>query len=357
MYSTLLNLFHPHHPVRIFFITAVLSLAIAVWVVLGAGWGALWLFVVLSILEVTFSFDNAVINSRVLAKMSKLWQTLFLTVGILIAVFGVRFVLPIFIVMVPTGLGFGDVITLALSEPERYAHALETAGPMISAFGGSFLAMIGLAYFIDPKKRTHWITPFERPLARLGKIHFVHVYIMLAIAAALYATTSADQKIAVVLASLTGIVLHVIIDVVGRLMDKKQPGASAIPQVGMAAFVSFMYLEVLDASFSLDGVIGAFALTSSVLLIMAGLGVGALWVRSLTVYMVRTKTLARYKFLEQGAHWAIIILGMIMFAKLYSLHPPEWFTGSIGLVCIISAIVASIWHGRKTIPVENRHNL
>jgi hypothetical protein len=301
------------------------------------------LFVVLSVLEVTFSFDNAVINSRVLVKMSKFWQGIFLTVGILIAVFGVRFVLPIFIVMVPTGLGFGDVINLALNQPDNYAHALETAGPMISAFGGSFLAMIGLAYFMDPKKRTHWLAPLEKPLAALGKIHFV--------------TVPADEKIAVLLASLTGIVLHVIIDIAGRLMDKKQPGASAIPQVGMAAFVSFMYLEVLDASFSLDGVIGAFALTSSVLLIMAGLGVGALWVRSLTVYMVRTKTLARYKFLEQGAHWAIIILGVIMFVKLYGMHPPEWFTGSVGLACIVAAVVASIYHGRKTIPVEDQHHL
>lgn len=357
MYSTLRHFLQPHHPVRIFFITALFSLAIAVWVVMGAGWGALWLFVVLSVLEVTFSFDNAVINSRVLVKMSKFWQTIFLTVGILIAVFGVRFVLPIFIVMVPTGLAFGDVINLALHQPDDYAHALETAGPMISAFGGSFLAMIGLAYFMDPKKRVHWLGLLESPLVRLGKLHFVHVYIMLIVAAILYVTVPEHEKIAVLLASLSGIVLHVLIDVAGRLMEKKQPGASAIPQVGMAAFVSFMYLEVLDASFSLDGVIGAFALTSSILLIMAGLGVGALWVRSLTVYMVRTKTLARYKFLEQGAHWAIIILGSIMFVKLYGMHPPEWFTGSIGLICIIAAVVASIWHGRKTTPVEDQHVL
>jgi hypothetical protein len=357
MYSTLLNFFKPHHPVRIFFITAFLSLAIGVWVLLGAGWSALWLFIVLSVLEVTFSFDNAVINSRVLVKMSKLWQALFLTVGILIAVFGVRFVLPIFIVMVPTGLGFGDVISLALHEPEHYAHALETAGPMISSFGGSFLAMIGLAYFMDRKKRVHWLGLLERPLARLGKIHFFHVYIMLIVAGILYFTVPGAEKVAVLLASLTGIALHVIIDVAGRLMDRKQPGSSAIPQVGMAAFVSFLYLEVLDASFSLDGVIGAFALTSSVLLIMAGLGVGALWVRSLTVYMVRTKALARYKFLEQGAHWAIIVLGSIMFAKLYGMHPPEWFTGSIGLVCVIGAVIASIYHGRKTTPVEEQHHL
>jgi hypothetical protein len=115
----------------------------------------------------------------------------------------------------------------------------------------------------------------------------------------------------------------------------------------MAAFASFMYLQVLDASFSFDGVIGAFAITSSVLLIMAGLGAGALWVRSLTVYLVRTGTLAKYRYLEHGAHWAILALGVVMLAKLYHIELPEWMTGSLGLVFIVLAVVSSVVEKRR----------
>jgi hypothetical protein len=108
-----------------------------------------------------------------------------------------------------------------------------------------------------------------------------------------------------------------------------------------------LYLDVLDASFSLDGVIGAFAITNDVVLIMAGLGAGAFWVRSITVYLTRTGTLAKYRYLEHGAHWAILALGIIMLVKLYHIEPPEWLVGSIGLIFVITAVVSSILEHRR----------
>ena len=102
-----------------------------------------------------------------------------------------------------------------------------------------------------------------------------------------------------------------------------------------------MYLQVLDASFSLDGVIGAFAITSSVVLIMAGLGAGAVWVRSMTVHLVRTNALNKYVYLEHGAHWAIAFLGAMMWLKLYHIEPPEWIVGTLGLGFILLAILWS----------------
>jgi hypothetical protein len=318
-------------------------------VAFSGGVSALWLFAVLAILEITFSFDNAVINSRILARMSPLWQKLFLTVGIFIAVFVVRFALPIIIVQFATGLGFKDVIDLALNQPERYGEELHKAGPVIDAFGGTFLLMIGISYFLDRDKVVHWLQPIERALARAGKIRFIKLIIMVILALLLYVTVESSLKNTVLLSSVLGIVLQFGLHSMSLFFDKSMKKKSNVGhQIGWAAFASFMYLEVLDASFSFDGVIGAFAITTSVVLIVAGLGVGALWVRSLTVYLMRAGTLAKYRYLEHGAHWAILALGLVMLAKLYHLELPEWLTGSLGLVFIVTAVVTSIIEKRRS---------
>ena len=334
---------HPAHPLRIFGISATLTAAIAVVVMMTAGLEALWIFAVLALLEITFSFDNAVINSKILARMSPLWQKLFLTVGIFIAVFVVRFALPILIVQLATGLGFKEVVDLALNNPTLYAEELHKAGPVIDAFGGTFLLMIGISYFLDRDKVVHWLEPIERPLARAGKIRFIKLIIMSIVAILLYLTVDSELKQTVLIASVLGIILQFGLQSLSVFFDKSIKKSNGVKhQVGWAAFASFMYLEVLDASFSFDGVIGAFAITTSVVLIVAGLGVGALWVRSMTVYLMRAGTLAKYRYLEHGAHWAILALGLVMLAKLYHVNLPEWMTGSLGLVFIVTAIATSV---------------
>src|SRR3990167_4279020 len=259
---------HKAHPLRIFAISGIITLLIGAFVGYELGLAALWLFTVLAIMEVTFSFDNAVINSRILVRMSPLWQTLFLTIGIFIAVFVVRFALPIFVVM-------------------------------------------GL------------------------------------VAALLYVTVEDKLKETVLISSLLGITLQFGLSTRATLFDKKMKTSGTTHQVGWAAFASFMYLEVLDASFSFDGVIGAFAITTNIVLIVAGLGVGAFWVRSLTVYLMRAGTLAKYRYLEHGAHWAILALGCVMLVKLYHVSPPEWVTGSLWLVFIVTAIISSVIEKRR----------
>ncbi len=302
---------------------------------------ALWLFAILVVLEVTFSFDNAVINSRVLVRMSPFWQKLFLTVGIFIAVFVVRFLVPIIIVMLTSGLGFMEVVNLALNDAENYGKTLHDAAPTIDAFGGTFLIMIGISYFMDRKKDIHWLRTIEKYLARAGNYETLKVFVMLAAAMALYFTVDDAHKTTVLIASILGTLLHLGLELFGTFFEKRQ-GASTSKLVGMAAFGAFMYLEVLDASFSLDGVIGAFAITNEIALIIAGLGAGAIWVRSLTVYLMKSGTLSKYRYLEHGAHWAILALGVIMFVKLYQFNPPEWLTGSLGLIVISIAVISSI---------------
>lgn len=339
------------HPLRIFAFSALITVLIGIFVGLNAGPVGLWLFVVLALLEITFSFDNAVINSKILVRMSPLWQKLFLTVGIFIAVFVVRFALPIVIVMLATQLGIGEVVDLALNHPEKYGEELHKAGPVIDAFGGTFLLMIGISYFFDNDKIEHWLRPVERLFAHVGKLRFIKLIIMTLVTAVLLLTVDQSLKQVVLISSVLGIALQFGLSSMGSLFDKRMKNSGIKQQVGWAAFASFMYLEVLDASFSFDGVIGAFAITTSVVLIVAGLGVGAFWVRSLTVYLMRSGALSKYKYLEHGAHWAILALGIVMLIKLYHVELPEWATGSLGLVFIATAVTTSIIEKR----LENKN--
>lgn len=340
-----MKLSNQNHPLRIFLVSGILTLALSAWIFGVRGPVDLWLFLILVLLEVTFSFDNAVINSKVLSRMSKFWQTLFLTVGIIFAVFLVRFVLPIFIVMLSSGHSFLGVVDLALNQPTEYSATLHEAAPIINAFGGTFLLMLGVSYFMNREKDIHWLGRFEKFLSKFGRYENFKVFIMLIVAMVLYVTAEPAHREIILVASIVGTLLHIGLELFGDYFSSKQSGAKQL--VGMAAFASFLYLNVLDASFSLDGVIGAFAITNDVLLIMAGLGAGALWVRSITVYLTRTGTLAKYRYLEHGAHWAILVLGLVMLVKLYHVEPPEWFIGSIGLIFVATAVVSSVLEKRR----------
>ena len=344
---------------RIFAFSAVATLTIWVATAFGMGWSGLMAVVILTFLEIVFSFDNAIVNAKLLAFLPPFWQKLFLTVGIFIAVFVVRFALPVVIVSLTAGLGFFDTIELALSDPEKYSHELEKAMPAISAFGGMFLNMIAIGYFLDAAKKVHWIGAIEHRLAKLGRYDNVGIVVMLLITIVVVSTMSGDfrDRFIVLIAAVAGITLNMLLGIFdvseedGDEVPDAPPGAQSAVRllVGGAAALMFLRLEVVDASFSFDGVIGAFALTSNVVVIMAGLGAGALWVRSLTVYFQRTGALLRFRYLEHGAHWAIGALGVIMLVKgAYHVEPPEWVIGPIGLLFILAALWSSISKRRHT---------
>jgi hypothetical protein len=344
---------------RVYWMSAVITATILAGVLLADGVNAAIMTATLVILEVTLSFDNAVVNSKLVGLLSPAWQRAFMTVGIFVAVFAVRFALPILIVKLTAGLGFAEVVRLAVDHPEQYGHELEKAAPMIDAFGGTFLLMIGLGFLLDAEKDTHWLAPIERRLAPLGRFDNLPIFGMVVGALVMFATVR-ENRAAVLVASVAGIALHVGLDMFSAAFDDSADGedpATLVPTsrghsktvglVGAAAAVMFLRLEILDASFSFDGVIGAFAITSSVLIIMAGLGAGAMWVRSMTVHLVRAGTLAKYRYLEHGAHWAILVLGAVMIAKLYGVHLPEVAVGSIGLVAIGAAVASSVVAQRR----------
>jgi uncharacterized protein len=326
---------------RTYAFATIATLAIWLAALLWGGWDALFTVVILTALETTFSADNAVVNSKVLATMSRFWRLIFLTVGIFIAVFIVRFVLPIFMVTLTAHLDFGQVIDLALNNSALYATFLEQAAPSINAFGGAFLLLIALSYFIDYQKKTHWLGWLERHLGNLGRYDNVTTFIMLLGSLLLYATVEQAHQFAVLLATVCAVTLHTGLSLMEAGFRRHYASDSRALKTGLAGLTAFIYLEVLDASFSLDGVIGAFALTGSVVLIMAGLGAGAVWVRSMTVHLVKAKTLKKYKYLEHGAHWAIAFLGTVMWLRLYNVQPPEFVVGLGGLVVIALAIITS----------------
>jgi uncharacterized protein len=331
---------------------------------------------ILAVLEVSLSFDNAVVNATVLARMNAFWQKIFLTVGVAIAVFGMRLVFPLLIVGITAKLNPTEAVRLALEKgdpdtPGTYGYLLHEAHPAIAAFGGVFLLVLFLDFILEERDIT-WLTWVERPLAKIGKLDQLSVVIALVALAISAYTLAPDDKVSTVLVSgLLGMVTYLAVNGLGEFFEAGGDDAAeeaeededaresaparasngnaagaVVLAVGKHAFFLFLYLEVLDASFSFDGVVGAFAITSDPIIIAIGLGIGAMFIRSLTVFLVRKGTLSEYVFLEHGALWAIGALAVILLITI-EYEVPELVTGLIGVGFIGAALASSIVRNRR----------
>ena len=327
---------------------SVIAIILAAWYGYATGgWeralGDMLLVLVLGVMELSLSFDNAVVNASVLKNMSPLWQRRFLIWGILIAVVGMRLIFPIAIVALSAGLGFVEVGALALNNPEEYALRLEESTVTISAFGGVFLLMVALNYFIDTEKDEHWLLPESR-LAGLARLEAVQIIIALvALLSIVFTLVPVEQRLTAMVAGVIGLLIYMGVNALGSLFNADNVAQKA----GAAGFAAFMYLEVLDASFSLDGVIGAFAITKEIVIISAGLAIGAVFVRSMTLFLVHQGTLAQYRFLEHGAHYGILALSLIMLYSMSGKHVPELVTGLIGVAFIVASVLSSMAANRR----------
>ncbi|MEV6669895.1 DUF475 domain-containing protein [Streptomyces sp. NPDC051162] len=354
-----------------FAITAAgLALAGVLW-----GWQGLAIVAILSVLEISLSFDNAVINAGILRKMNPFWQKMFLTLGILIAVFGMRLVFPVVIVAITAKLGPIEAVKVALQDHERYESLVTSAHPAIAAFGGMFLLMIFLDFIFEDRE-IRWLEWLEKPLARLGKLDTLSIVValvVLLIAATTFATAvpvhggegTVDKASTVLLSGIAGLVTYLIVGGVSGFFEdrleedegddeeegaqspaKKGGNGAIVGLAGKAAFFMFLYLEVIDASFSFDGVIGAFAITNDIFEMALGLGIGAMYIRSLTVFLVRKGTLDDYVYLEHGAHYAIGALAAILLVTIkYEIN--EVITGLVGVVLIGLAFWSSVVRNRR----------
>ncbi|WP_329394337.1 DUF475 domain-containing protein [Streptomyces lydicus] len=336
------------------------------------GWQGLAIVGILSILEISLSFDNAVINAGILRKMNAFWQKIFLTVGILIAVFGMRLVFPVVIVAITAKLGPIEAVKLAINDKAHYQELVTSAHPAIAAFGGIFLLMIFLD-FIFEERDYKWLSWIEKPMAKMGKLDMLSVIIalvVLLVSAMTLATDVAhgggDKTATVLLAGVAGLITYLVVGGISGYFEDKldeddeddeesEAGAaapvangagSAVGLAGKAAFFMFLYLEVIDASFSFDGVIGAFAITNDIFMMALGLGIGAMYIRSLTVFLVRKGTLDDYVYLEHGAHYAIGALAVILLITI-RYEVSEVVTGLIGIVLIGLSFASSVVRNRR----------
>lgn len=326
--------------------------AIAVWYgwmqsgTIGGTLSMLWIVFVLAILEISLSFDNAVVNAAVLEDMDEIWQRRFLTWGMLIAVFGMRIVFPLAIVAIAAGLGPVDAINLSLNDPERYESIVSSAHVGIAGFGGAFLAMVGLSFFFDGDKHIHWIGWLEARLSRVSSIKAAEIALLLVVIYLISLMLTPADALTFMVSGTLGLVTFIAVEALGTVLEMREEALKAQGALVRSGLGGFLYLNVLDASFSFDGVIGAFALSNNMVVIALGLSIGAMFVRSMTIMLVKKGTLAEYRYLEHGAFWAIIALGAIMLLSA-KFHIPETITGLIGAAMIGASLWWSVRHNRK----------
>lgn len=327
---------------------------------------------ILAVLEISLSFDNAVVNATVLEKMNPYWQRIFLTVGVLIAVFGMRLIFPLIVVTIAGHISPVHAIGLALHHPHQYAVKLTQAHPAIGAFGGVFLLMIFLDFLFEDNE-VKWLRPIEEQLAKIGKLDQASPVIALVLLIIAATTFAQSHGLEVLLAGTAGLATYLAVSSLSSLFESESEevadaeeeaeeeaarakadgsgpagsGTAKAPvNLARLGLFTFLYLEVLDASFSFDGVVGAFAISDMIFVIALGLGIGACYIRALTVYLVRKGTLSEYVYLEHGAHWAIGSLAILLFVTIRQ-NIPDVVTGLIGVGFIGAALLSSIVRNRR----------
>lgn len=333
------------HFLASYIVTAICLACAFLW----AGLPGLFICGLLIVMEVSFSFDNAVVNATVLKHMSEIWQRRFLTWGMLVAVFGMYYFFPILIVSVATGLNLVEVTRMAFVDQESYSKHLLASHTQIAAFGGMFLLMVFFKFIFDAGKELHWLWLIEEKLARLGKLESVEIILALSVLLIIEQFLPGEEALTEMSAGVFGVVLYVAVSGLTGLLAGEHAGKAVAGYSGLGGFI---YLNLLDASFSLDAVVGSFAISHDIVIIVLGLTAGAMFVRSLTVYLVRKGTLDDYVFLEHGAHWGIGALAAIM---LWSMVEPvsEVITGLIGLAFILLSLWSSIKYNRKALLQSN----
>jgi hypothetical protein len=330
----------------VFFVIAVILGGVVGWFTGGTISGVLTAgltVAILSILETSLSFDNAVLNATVLKNLSASSRKFFMTWGIIFAVLGMRLITPVLIVSAIDTITPWHAFTLALTDPKSYSAALASSSLYVAAFGGAFLLMVALDFFLDEERDEYWITVIEKPLQKLGKFGTYALPALVVLGTALFVPKKNINDFSYFIAAGAGIGLYLAIKYVKDWLESVTENKVAAVVVNAGFWITvanLAYLEILDASMSFDGVIGAFAVTTQIFLVMLGLGVGASFVRAMTIQLVDTDKMSEFRFLEHGAQWAILTLALMMFYKTNH-EIPEIVSGLSGALLIGSAVYHS----------------
>jgi hypothetical protein len=280
----------------------------------------------LILFESVTSIDNAIINAEVLATMEQRAQRWFLTWGILIAVFGARGVLPWLIVWIMTpGLGPWQALTASLTGDPAALKAIQGSAPVLLMGGGVFFIFLFFHWiFLEPKK---YGLPIERVIARQGAWFYAVVSLLLTV----IVWFALDESPMLAFGAVVGSTAFFITHGVKRYAEEEEARLLS-GESHLSDIAKILYLEVIDLTFSIDGVVGAFAFTLSVPLILIGNGIGAVVVRQLTVYGV--DQIKKYVYLKNGAMYSILVLGCIMLAHGAGIHVPEWVSPAATFVIV-----------------------
>ncbi len=324
------------------------SFVVCIFAIVGAfflgGMGAVLTVVFLCALEVALSFDNAVVNAGILNHWDEVWRKRFLFWGIFVAVFVMRLVFPLLIVGIVGEMGPVHAIHLAIYQPAEYARIMASAHHQVAAFGGAFLLMVCFSFFVAKHKTDHWLLYIEKPLTKLGQMEAIEAAIALLVIIIVSYVLPQVQRSEFIIAGMWGVITFILTKGLASVLS---PGDDKTAQhVVRQGVGGFLYLELIDASFSFDGVLGAFALTNNLFIIALGLGAGAMFVRSFTILLVDKGTLNQYRYLEHGAFWAIGALAMLMLFGVNA-HIPEAVTGLLGAALIVASLASSIIVNRR----------
>ena len=330
------------------FVFTAVCLAISAWMGYNEGGVAVALATVyitalLAGLEISVSIDNAVVNASVLRHMSPFWRKFFVTVGIAVAVFGMRILFPIMIVDFASGTGYMEAFRIATTEPDHYQEIMKDSHVAVMAFGGAFLLTVFLEYFMNAEKDVHWLPGAEHVMSKAGSVKFAETLVFLLVIAATSLFVAEKDYNTFLVAAASGWAVHMVIH-----FFKEWVGGGDIAAVAARnGFIGFMYLEVLDASFSFDGVVSAFAITNHFWTIALGLGIGAMFVRSMTLYLVDKGTLTEFEYLEPAAFWAIGFLVLTMMLASIHIELGELVVGGGSMLIIGAGLYASIRANRN----------
>jgi uncharacterized protein len=268
----------------------------------------------LIVFEVVNSVDNAIVNASVLRTMSLLWRRRFLIIGILTSVFLVRFLLPLVIIWVSVpSINASNIFLAFTGQSEVARQAIEIQKPLILMFGGVFLLYLYFHWLFLEKKEPLFLERFLKE--KHGVWFFAFAAISLVFIMYL-ARSNPMMMLAAAIGSATFFILYGLKETAEANERNMMAGT-----VGLSDFSKFVYLEVLDATFSFDGVIGAFAFTINLLLILVGIGIGAIVVRQLTIKGI--DKLAKYRYLKNGALSSIGFLGLFMLIEGFGVELPS----------------------------------
>jgi uncharacterized protein len=286
----------------------------------------------LVVFEVVNSVDNAVVNATVLKTMSVLWRKRFLLIGIVSSVFLVRFILPLIIVWISVpNIRLPEMFLAFSGQSNIAAQAIEIQKPIILVFGGIFLLLLYFHWLFLEKKDPLYI---ERFLKEKYGVWFFAVAALMLVVVLYLARANSTMMLAAAIGSATFFLVYGLKETAEKNEDRLLGGGGSLSDLS-----KFIYLEVLDATFSFDGVVGAFAFTINLLLILIGLGIGALVVRELTIKGI--DTISKYKYLKNGALTSIGFLGIFMLVESFGLELPSYFPTIVTLIVIGVAFYAS----------------